>query len=72
MFYLVVHAWCVSLKPVRATGHRCRVFININNRSRISRQSKQRGCETPNALFSITMVEEGAAMKVIQIKTSPL
>jgi len=53
-----------------ATGHRCRVdskseCLLINNRLRISTQSKQRGCETPNALSSVTMVEEGAAMKVI-------
>jgi len=58
------------------TGYRCRVFsvqeclLIINNRLRISRQSKRKGCETPNALSSITMVEEGAAMKVIQTKNS--
>ena len=53
------------------TGHKCRVvskarmFIDIINRWRISRQSKQRGCETPNALSSITMVEKGATIEII-------
>jgi len=32
----------------------------------MSTKSKQRGCETLNALSSVTMVEESAAMKIIQ------
>ena len=59
------------------TGHRCRVefnakvFINMH-RWRISRQSKQRGCETPKALSSITMFEESAAMKITNKTLSTL
>jgi len=39
------------------------------NKLRISKQSKARGCENPEALSSITMFEVGAAMKIIKTKT---
>ena len=45
-------------------------LLIIINRSRISRQSKQKGCETPKALSSITMLEESVALKII--KQNPL
>jgi len=47
---------------------KARVFIN-NKRVGISKQSKARGCEIPEALSSITIFEDGAAMKIIKRKT---
>jgi len=44
------------------------MFILINSRLRISRQSKRKGCETPEALSSITMGERSAAMKITKMK----
>jgi len=42
----------------------------IINRSRISRQSKQKGCETPETLPSITMVDGECGYENYQTKLS--
>ena len=45
-----------------------KVFNNNNQVEDLQTEQKTRGCENPEALSSITMVEDGAAMKMIKIK----
>ena len=46
-----------------------RLFIE-NKHLSFSKQSKTRGCENPEALSSITILEDGAAMKIIKKQKS--